>query len=599
MAQAPRSIAVTTDLGTDVLELRSFSGSEEMSRLFHFHLEMVCPDGEVKQNDVITKLVGKKVGIRLNLTEGERHFHGHFSRIAADYGEDGGTVYRAEMVPWLWFLTQTSDCRIFQNKDVKEILEIVFGDSDFGGDVDFKLTGSYPKWEYCVQYRETDFNFVSRLMEQVGIFYYFEHSEGQHKLVVTDGTSGYAKLPGPPVDLPFARQAGEDVNDHLTDWQHEYEFVSGKWAQTDYDFKKPKSNLAVNEETNLKHPDAKKYEIYDYPGEYIESGVGKNEVKVRMEEEEAPHNRVSATSSCRVFSAGGVFTVGKDHPSKDAQNQQFLITSIRHQASDDSYVGGTGGASYSNSFQCIPAGVTFRPARATPKPLVSGIQTAVVTGPEGEEIYTDKYGRVKVQFHWDREVDNPKMAGNKKEKRPRDQSSCFIRCAQNSAGKKWGFMSIPRIGQEVVIDFLEGDPDRPLIVGSVYNEDQLPHYDPEKPEHKTKTYFKTNSSKGGDGFNELMFDDAADKEQVFIHAEKDMDIRVKNHYKEHVTGNRHHIIDGEEGEGQRRRRRQLLGNHWPRSPQQRQTAPHRSRRRQCAVHDRQRGRRRRRPRHGD
>jgi type VI secretion system secreted protein VgrG len=543
MSQDNRLIAIDTPLPKDKLRLRAFSGVEEMSRLFSFQLEMVHIGGELTKDDVINQLVGKNVTVRIDLQKGERFFNGHLNRITADYGEDGGTVYRAEMVPWFWFLTQTSDCKIFQEKDVKEIIEDVLGTSEFSDKFEMKLDKTYPKLEYCVQYRETDFNFVSRLMEQYGIFYYFKHEEKSHKLVITDSTGGYETLSQSTVDYPLSHQKSSAKNDHIRDWEHVYEFVPGKWAQTDYDFKKPSTSLLNEATTKISLADAKKYEVFDYPGEYVEKSDGKNETTVRMEEEEAAFDKVTGSSICRAFTTGAKFKIG-EHPADSEKGNEYLLTSISHSAREAAgYVSGsgaTGGSEYTNRFSCIAADVTYRAARITPKPLVSGVQPAIVVGPSGEEIHTDEYGRVKVQFYWDRYGENDQ------------KSSCFIRTSQSIAGKKWGFMAIPRIGQEVVVDFLEGDPDRPLIVGCVYNAEQMPAYDPK--EEASKIYLKSNSTKGGEGFNELMFDDKKDSERVFVHAQKNMDVRVLNDSKSRIYGNRHQIIgwekDGEKGGSQ-------------------------------------------------
>ncbi len=535
MIQASRFIEVSTPLDNSKILLRGFQGREQISRLFHFNLEFVKVDGEFSENELITKLVGKNTTVRIDLQDGSRrYFNGNVSRVTAGYNEDFGTVYRAELVPWLWFLTQTSDCRIFQDKKTPEIIQQIFEDLGFS-DYTLDLQGEFKKWDYCVQYRETDFNFVSRMMEEEGMFYFFKHEDGKHKLVISNHTGSYYTLPESKVAYPLSRGASGHHDDVIKSWERQIDFVSGKWAQTDYNFETPSTNLMTNESSTLKLSDAKKYEIYDYPGEYLEKSVGQRQTKIRMEEMEAPFNQVFATSTCKTFSPGGKFTIDKDHPSKSEVGKSYVITEITHSAVENTSHNRKGNAEYYNSFTCISDSVIFRPQRTTAKPLISGLQSAVVVGPKGEEIYTDKYGRVKVQFFWDRE-------GKRDE-----NSSCWIRCAQRVAGNKWGHMAIPRIGQEVLVEFVEGDPDRPTIVGSVYNAEQMPHYDP--VEHAAKTYIKTNSTKGGDGFNEMFFDDVAGKERVFMHAQKDMDVRVINDSRENIGNDRHQIIgrskDGE------------------------------------------------------
>ncbi len=509
-----------------------------MSQLYRFQLDMLSE----KKDIVPADLVGKNVSFRVELANGSpRWFNGFVSELVAGDEDGKRRQYRAEVVPWMWFLTQTADCRIFQNVTVPEMITKIFNEMGFN-DFMMNLKGTHNAWDYCVQYRETDFNFVSRLMEQEGIFYIFKHEQGKHTAVIADHIGAYDECLENKVDLPSS-SSGVAVTDHLTNWSHRYEFRPGKWTQTDYNFEEPSSSLLATAKSVVSLPGIEKYEIYDYPGEYEKKSDGENETVIRMQEDEVPHDVVEAASTCRTFTPGAKFRIGQHH-SSDEKGKQYVITAVQHTANEPlAYETGGGAPSqkYSNSFQCIPAEVTFRPPRSTPKPVVSGIQTAVVVGPKGEEIHCDKYGRVKVQFYWDRE-------GKRDEK-----SSVWIRVAQNIAGRKWGFAAIPRIGQEVVVDFLEGDPDRPLIVGSVYNAEQMPHY--ELPAEKARTYIKTNSTKGGDGYNELMFDDRKDDERVFIHAQKNMDIRVRSDSKSRIYGNRHQIIgwekDGKRGGDQR------------------------------------------------
>ena len=526
--QATRLLNISTPLGENELVLTSFSGGEELSRLFSYDLELVSERESIGANEI----VGKSVTLSIELADESRTFiNGFISRFTADYGSGDEPVYRAELVPWLWFLTQTADCRIFQDKTVPEVIEKIFQDLGYT-DYQLNLKGKHEKWEYCVQYRETDFNFVSRLIELEGIYYYFKHEDGKHTLVLADHAGAYYDLPEKEVRCPPSRSAGQAFEDHITNWEHQYRFVSGKWAQTDYNFETPSTSLMTTTNSMVDVGSNGKFEVYDYPGEYPDKGRGDAYTKTRIEEEEVAHDEVQAASTCRTFRPGGKFKL-VEHANSAEEGKAYVITSVQHQATEPGAYGAGGAAGraeYTNTFTCIPDSVVFRPSRSTPKPLISGIQTAVVVGPKGEEIYCDKYGRVKVQFHWDRE-------GKKDE-----NSSLWIRAAQNIAGKQWGFMAIPRIGQEVVVEFLEGDPDRPLITGCVYNAEQMPHY--ELPKEQNKTYIKTNSTKGGQGFNELMFDDTAGKERLYMHAEHDMDVVVKNDSREHIWGDRHRIIGG-------------------------------------------------------
>ena len=551
-------------LGKSEVLMTSFSGHEAISRLFSFQMEFLSTKLELKATD----LVGKDVTIEIDRRDAKgdaldpRHFHGYISRFTAgdvtlhETGDFKYRSYRAEMVPWLWFLTQTARCFIFfpekEEKTVYEIIEDVFkrakdelhvkAPHDLKGIAELKNR----KLKHCVQYRETDFNFISRILEQFGAYFYFTHKDSEDKLFVSM-TKNYPKCKEAKVSFE-AYTGGQSQTDHIGSWEHAYEFVSGKWEHKDYNFTTPSASLDSNStKISVKLSESDKYEVYDYPGEFEDSSAADKEARIRQEEEEVPHDVAQASSTCRTFLPGHKFTL-TGHPDEAAAKEKndYLITSIQHHAEQPPPETGQGGvADYSNSFSCVPATIQFRPARITPKPVVSGIQTAVVVGPKGEEIHTDKYGRIKVHFHWDREENRKRSDG--------DKFFCWVRTAHNIAGKEWGFMAIPRIGQEVVVDFLEGDPDRPLVVGSVYNADQMPHYP--LPAEKTKSYIKTNSTKGGDGFNELCFEDKKDEERVFIHAQKNMDTRVRNDSKSRIYGHRHQIIgwekDGDKGGDQR------------------------------------------------
>lgn len=530
--QSSRFIELKSSLSRNDIRLRSVTGQEQMSRLFNYTLEIVCVDNEISEDDLINKLVGQSVTVRLDLADGssERYFNGYISRIRSDYSEDLGVTYRAEMVPKLWFATKTSDCRIFQDQTPFDVVKVILDDNGVSFD-DSHVSNKGPTREYIVQYRETDFNFISRILEQYGIGYYFTHEDGSHKVVFFDNVGGYFDNPESDVSYFLSRQEGRIHTDHITDWERQFSFVSGKYVQTDFNFEDALSDLKTNQETIVKQKQAKNYEIFDFPGEYKVTSDGNSETKIRMEEEELAFDQVAASSTCRTFGVGGKFTIG-EHPSASEQGKNYVILSIQHSMVDMSATGTQGGAEYSNSFTCMPSSIVFRPPRITPKPIVSGLQSAWVVGPQGEEIYTDEYGRIKVHFHWDR---LGKSDGT---------DTIWIRTSHSIAGKKWGFFTIPRIGQEVMIDFLEGDPDRPVCVSSVYNSDQMPHY--ELPANMTKTYFKTCSTKGGEGFNELCFEDLKDNERFFMHAQKDMDVRVLNVSRERIIMHRHQIIGNEE-----------------------------------------------------
>ncbi len=522
--QAHRLLSATTPLGDDVLLLTGFHGREEISRLFTYTLDFVSENNALAAGDI----VGKAVTWAVHPADDEpRYFHGVVSRfVAGPRHAQGLRTYRAEVVPWLWFLTRSSDCRIFQKKDVKAIVTAVFEGFGFR-DFEFRLRESYTPREYCVQYRETAFAFVSRLLEAEGIFYYFQHRDGKHTLVLADQTSAYR----PCREKQVAYHPGRSRTGQLSAWEHSYEFRSGKYTTTDYNFETPAARLTASTDTVVKLAVLDKYDLFDYPGGYGKKDDGAAWSKVRMQEQEAAYEVVRGAGRCCTFGAGGTFTLtGHDCPSET--DKGYVLTAVEHTARDDSYTNSDQPATYANTFTCIPDGVVFRPARTTPRPDVPGPQTAVVVGPANEEIYVDKYGRVKVKFFWDR-VD-------KKD----ENSSCWIRVAENWAGKNFGIVFNPRIGQEVVVDFLEGDPDRPLITGRVANADQMPPY--ELPKNQTRSTIKSRTVKGGsENFNELRFEDKQGAEQLFLHAERDLDQRVKNDLREFVGKDCHLVVKGD------------------------------------------------------
>ncbi len=514
--QVNRRIGITTSLGKDTLLLRAFTGSEAISQMFHFDLDLLSENNSINFQDV----VGKNVTLRLyDSTGAERHWNGFISRFSQGPQDRRLTSYHAQMVPWLWFLTRTSDCRIFQNKNVPDIIKQIFSDLGFK-DFELRLYGSFSPRDYCVQYRETDFNFVSRLMEEEGICYYFQHQDGKHVLILANDPAAHDPCTGQKTaryDLHGGAITYEDV---VTEWRHEEEFRTGGWAQTDYNFETPSSSLAVS--VNGKN----RYEVYEYPGEYRVRAEGNRLARIRLQEQTVPAIVTQGGGGCRHFSSGFRFTL-TDHYRSDL-NQAYLLTAVSHVATQGGdYQVGSGSdeeLTYRNTFECIPFSTAFRPIRATPVPVVQGCQTAVVVGPGGEEIYTDKYGRVKVQFHWDRE-------GKKNE-----NSSCWIRVSHPWAGQGWGAVSIPRIGQEVIVDFLEGDPDQPVIVGRVYNAGQMPPFG--MPGGAVVSGIKSNSTKGGGGYNEISLNDTKGTELINIHAQYDQQKKVEHDERVNVGNDR-------------------------------------------------------------
>jgi type VI secretion system secreted protein VgrG len=534
--QAGRLISVTTPLGADKLLLTGFTGHEAISRMFDFHLTTLSEDSAID----FTTIIGQSVTINVvQSDDSQRHFNGIVSEFACT-GVDGDlTRYELRLVPKLWTLTRYADCRIFHNKDVTQIVEQILGDR--GIDYQASFTATYKPLEYCVQYRETDFNFISRLMEQFGIFYFFQHGDGTHKMMLGDSTSAHQPCLGQATAGYNLAEGGLDAGDVVNAWSIGQELRSGKHSLTDYNFTTSTSSLLATESTIYTVGGNDAMEIFDYPGLHATQSDGTVLAKLRMEEEEAVHKVAHGASVCRAFTTGYKFTL-KDHPATD-MNAEYVLTEIQHVASvagtyrDE---GGTGKDSYSNHFTCISADIPFRPARLTPKPFVQGPQTAQVVGKsadqdsaddqgaggDGEEIWVDKWGRVLVLFPWDR-------AG---------ATSCWVRVSQDWAGKGWGMINIPRVGQEVIVSFLEGDPDRPIVTGRVYNDVQTVPYT--LPDYGTRTTFKTSSSTGGGTahYNELRFEDKTGSEQVFVRGEKDYDTRILNDSREWIGNNRSLIV---------------------------------------------------------
>jgi type VI secretion system secreted protein VgrG len=520
--QANRRIAISTPLGEEVLLLRAFSGSEAISQLFHFSLDLLSESDSLSFEDI----VGKPVSLTIQDADGaDRYWHGFISRFSQGNQDGRLTAYHATMVPWLWFLTRTSDCRIFQNKKVPDIIQKVFKDLNFS-DFELHLYGDFAPRDYCVQYRETDFNFVSRLMEEEGIYYFFKQTDDKHLLILANDPAAHEAVS----KQATARLASSDAasyEDDITDWHYQEEFRTGTWTQTDYNFETPSTDLKVA--VNGKNS----YEIYDFPGQYTARGDGNRLAKIRLQEQTAPAAVSTGASVCRHFNSGFKFTL-QDHYRANL-NQAYLLTSVRHTATQGGgYSGGSTGeeTTYANNFECIPFSTPFRPQRLTPEPIVQGCQTAVVVGPAGEEIYTDKYGRVKVQFHWDRE-------GKKNE-----NSSCWVRVSHPWAGKGWGSISIPRIGQEVIIDFLEGNPDQPIIIGRVYNAEQTPPFG--MPGGAMISGTISNSTKGGGGNNEISLNDTKGNELINIHAQFDQQKKIEHDERVNVGNDRTESVGHDE-----------------------------------------------------
>jgi type VI secretion system secreted protein VgrG len=525
LVQTDRFLQIDTSLSPGTLVVRSVRGREAISEMFVVDLELASTDPEIKP----ASLIAGPVTLSLNFNDNQqRYINGVFNRFASvPTCHDILPRYRARIVPALWFLTRTSNCAIFQNKTTTEIVtEILqkYGVTQFA----FRLQSSYPKREYCVQYRETAFNFISRLLEEEGICYFFEHTKDTHKLIFADAPSSHALCPLENEIRwePWGGESSVFTESHIRDWVRTTEVIAKKWTQADYSFQTPTYHLIDSQPTISSLP-GPELEYYDYPGRFAITQDGDQLTRVRMEEEETASDTIAGESNCLAFAAGYKFKLKLVYRANE--DATFLLTSVDFGAEQGSLYAGdpSPGAGYYNHFSAVPGQQHFRPCQKTPRPVVHGPQTAFVTGPSGEEMYVDQYGRVKVQFHWDREGKYD------------DNSSCWIRVAQTIAGKGWGALQLPRVGHEVIIEFLEGDPDRPIITGSVYNADHITPYN--LPGEKSKTAFKSLSYPGGNGFNELRFDDKKGSEQVFMHGEKDLDIRIKNDRREWIGRDRHLI----------------------------------------------------------
>jgi type VI secretion system secreted protein VgrG len=525
--QQERPIQIVTPLGEDVLLLEGFEGVEAISQPFRFDLSLLS---EQRQID-FDAAVGMQATVRLLRDDGEaaRYVNGHVISFKQGASVQNLYRYQATLVPWLWLLNYSGGSRIFNKRQtVPEIVTQIFTERGFGQDFSLRLGGTYEPREYCVQYRETDFTFVSRLLEEEGICYFFEHTEDKHVLVLADQSSKFSPCPNQPRARYHTTADDHLDEDSIATWATEQQVRTGRYTTRDFNFEQPRFDLLAT----VSGGDRRRYEQYDYPGRYLNASLGERLVRTRIEEQDAARTAATGAGDCRAFTPGYRFELA-DYYRPD-QNRPYVLLSVTHSAylpaNYEANAGG-GGASYQNEFTCIPYTATpYRPPRTTPVPTVQGTQTATVVGPPGEEIYTDKYGRVKVQFHWDREG------------RFNEHSSCWIRVSQPWAGKNWGAVSIPRIGQEVVVDFLEGDPDRPLIVGRVYNAGQMPPY--ELPAGGHMMGFKSNSTKGGGGYNEIVIHDSKTDERIVIHAQKDMDTTVLNNDMQRVLVDRLINVDG-------------------------------------------------------
>jgi len=530
--QSNRQANFKSSLDPDALMLNSMLAREQVSGLFEYELTVVSED----ENIDLYKILGEHARVEFELPGGGmRYFSGHIAEFSFASFRDNLAEYRIVLRPWLWLLTRASNNRIFQGKTVPDIIKQVCQDHGFT-DIDNRLSGQYAERVFCVQYNETDFDFLSRLMEEEGIYYFFEHEEAKHTAVLADAPSAhetfgkYDVVPWYPPDAHDHRE-----REHLDDWSMARGVRSGKFTQRDFDFTKPGANLEVVSRIAKPHAQAE-FEQYQYPGGYSEVQKGEAIARTRLEADQADHEVLQGRGNARGLMPGFLFTL--ELFPRDDQNREYLITHVTHRLHQGGYDAGGADANddfeYGCSLQAMPSSEPYRPPRTTPRPVVHGPQTAIVVGESGEEIWTNEHGQVKVQFHWDRDGKNDQ------------DSSCWVRVSQSWAGKQWGAQFLPRIGHEVIVEFLEGDPDRPIITGSVYNAENKPPY--ELPGNATQSGIKTRSSKSGtrDNFNEIRFEDKKGSEQLYMHAEKNMDTRVENCQTVNVDVNRSVTVGNDE-----------------------------------------------------
>ena len=514
--------------GDDALLLRRLHGREELGRLPEYRIELMR--SQRLAPIAATELLGTQATVKLlRAHEQYRYINGWIT--AVDLGGAVGRfdLYRIDLRPWLWHLTLGADCRIFQDRNVVQIIEEVFGDYSSANVDATRLSGAPRTRPYCVQYRESDFAFVSRLMEEEGLWYYFNHVDGQHTLVLCDGASAHTALPEGSLAWSHVQAGDQTREDIITQWRHKQQLRPLKFTHDDYDHEAPASALIATDQRTTGYPEPGDLEVYDWPGTYAYPGDGKNaaqgaaKAKLAVNRFESGHLVASAVTPCRSIAAGRTFNF-TDHPRHAGG---YLVTGVVFEIDlgDEEATQASRGFGFSARMQLVPQAAPFATEALTPKPIVRGPQTARVVGPAGDEIHVDRLGRVKVHFHWDR-------VGPKNER-----STCFVRVATPWSSKGYGMISHPRIGDEVVVSFLEGNPDRPLVTGSVYNGDNLPPY--ALPTQATVSGIRSRSSSGGGAanFNELRFDDKSGSEYVWLQAEKDFHRLVKHDATDEVMRN--------------------------------------------------------------
>ncbi|NOZ52572.1 MAG: type VI secretion system tip protein VgrG [Gammaproteobacteria bacterium] len=518
---------------TSSFRVVQFQGTEAHSTLYDYTVQLICNSTKprIPAADVLAQ--SATLTVLDEQGDAERYIHGAVVSFTQGEENQRWVHYTLILRPQVWRLTLRQDCRIFQQQTVPDIIKAVLQGAGIPAEnYRLALYLDYEPRNYCVQYQESDFDFIARLMREEGIFYFFEHGAEQHVMVVSDAYHIHSDILA-PTDIRYHHPTGlASETDSIYPFTLTELIQSGQVSLSDFNFEKP----ALNLQTSQQHAVDQDLEVYDYPGRYPYPESGSRYANVRLEGLQVQRNLTNGSSDCRRLVAGHRFTLNQ-HPQAD-MNQRYVVTAVSILAKQPQVLGeeaDDGGSYYQVDFQCIPAELPYRAADDPnkPKPVITGVQTAIVVGPPGEEIYVDEYGRVKVQFHWDRNGQH------------NEHSSCWIRVSQGWAGVGWGAIAIPRIGQEVIVDFVNGDPDRPIITGRVYHATNVAPYP--LPANKTRMSIQSKTHKG-EGFNELRFEDESGLEQVFLHGQKDQDIVIENDCREHIKHDRHLRTDNDRTE---------------------------------------------------
>lgn len=514
----------------DDLKFHTLDGSDELGRLFEFRIEALADSHSLSLKDML----GKPVTVRIEQQDlSMRYLNGIVAR-ATLAGRRAERHYGYELVvrPWLWLATRRSDCRIFQNRTVPDIVQEVL--APYGFPIENKLTESYVARQYCVQYNETDTAFVSRLMEFEGIYFYFRHAADSHTLVLCDAMSSHVALPGYET-IPYIAQDRTAIADeeHIDGWLPAQEVSVGKHQTTDYDYTKPRADLSAQKVDPRGH-DHDSFASFEWPGGYRDDAPGAHYSRVRLEEQQAEHERASAETDVRGAAPGYLFTLA--HCPRADQNREYLIVRCQYRFQENAYASDRGAEAVVHQTMMLvqPSSLPYRSPRETPRPRTNGPQTATVVGPAGEEIWTDQYGRVKLQFRWDRYGQS------------NQDSSCWVRVSSPWAGGGFGGVQIPRVGDEVVVDFLNGDPDEPIVTGRVYNGEKMPPWG--LPGSATQSGLLSRSSPGGttDHANAFRFEDKKGAEQLWMHAERNFDAETEADHTLSVGNNHTHTVGNDE-----------------------------------------------------